>query len=408
MDIHAILDQLDEIIYISDPKSYELLYLNRRGRAIFGAIAAGAKCYEHLQGASEPCVFCTNEILRHSPDHRHTWVRRHPAVGTMLLHDSLVEYAGRLCRMEEAIDINRYIAKDFIHDMKQSIHEINRKLWLEEREKQLEYLNLLMDEYRESKFVPYLQPLYSIKNSEVYGAEVLVRKIDSEGNILVPVEFIRMMEREQIVSLVDYEMLRQSCELLVKWREEWSNLVLNVNFSRVTIHEPDCVVRVDEILRETGADPKQIIIEITESSQDMQFERMAERLSELKSRGFSIALDDMGTEAACLEMLYLPQLDIIKIDRSLICRSVNSEREKIVIEGLIDLCHRLGMTCVAEGIETEEQVELLKQLNCDRLQGYHIGKPMPAGEFFKRFKPRNLGDARGKTRGDGEYSRETT
>ena len=271
-----------------------------------------------------------------------------------------------------------------------------------------DYLDDLLREYREGEFLAYLQPLYSIKNDEVYGAEVLVRRVDADGKIRVPIEFIRMMEQERIVSLVDYEMLRQSCELLVKWKSAWSNLVLNVNFSRVTIHEADCVARVDEILCETGADPKQIIIEITESSQDMQFERMAERLSELKSRGFSIALDDMGTEAACLEMLYLPQLDIIKIDRSLICRSVNSEREKIVIEGLIDLCHRLGMTCVAEGIETEEQAELLKQLNCDRLQGYHIGKPMPAEEFFERFRPRNLGDVRGKIRGDGEYSRETT
>ena len=138
MDIHAILDQLDEIIYLSDPKSYELLYLNRRGRTIFGAIKEGAKCYEHLQGADKPCEFCTNEILHHSPDHRHIWVRRHPAVGTMLLHDSLVEYAGRLCRMEEAIDINRYM--DELQDARLSLaaerelagqlHKQSRTDWL--------------------------------------------------------------------------------------------------------------------------------------------------------------------------------------------------------------------------------------------------------------------------------------
>ena len=78
----------------------------------------------------------------------------------------------------------------------------------------------------------------------------------------------------------------------------------------------------------------------------------------------------------------------MKIDRSLICRAENSEREQTVIRHLVDLCHDLNMTCVAEGIETSSQVELLKKLGCDRLQGYYIGKPMPPEEFFARFAPR--------------------
>ena len=162
---------------------------------------------------------------------------------------------------------------------------------------------------------------------------------------------------------------------------------LNVNFSRATLGEPDCMERVDKILSSTGADPKQIIAEVTEGSQGMQREVMEARLSALKERGFSIALDDMGTEAACLETLFLRQLDIIKIDRSLISRAEHGERERTVVAGLIELGHRLSMTCVAEGIETESQLALLKKLRCDRLQGYYIGKPMPPEEFFKRFAP---------------------
>ena len=146
--------------------------------------------------------------------------------------------------------------------------------------------------------------------------------------------------------------------------------------------------RVDAILKESGIDPKQIIVEVTEGSQGMQREVMEARLSALKERGFSIALDDMGTEAACLETLFLAQLDIIKIDRSLISRAEHGERERTVVAGLIDLGHRLGMTCVAEGIEQETQMELLKRLHCDRLQGYYIGKPMPPEDFFERFAPK--------------------
>ena len=86
-------------------------------------------------------------------------------------------------------------------------------------------------------------------------------------------------------------------------------------------------------------------------------------------------------------MLYLPQIQNVKIDRSLICRAENSEREQTVIRHLVDLCHDLNMTCVAEGIETDSQIELLKQLGCDRLQGYKIGKPMTPEEFLERFCP---------------------
>ena len=249
------------------------------------------------------------------------------------------------------------------------------------------YIDKLLKEYRESTFVGYLQPLYSIEKGKTYGAEVLVRKVDAAGRMQFPMEFISALEQYGMISMVDLEMFRQACELTVRWKSIWPDLILNVNFSRATLGEPDCMERVDEILRDTGADPKQIIAEVTEGSQGMQREVMEARLTAFKERGFAVALDDMGTEAACLETLFLPQLDIIKIDRSLISRAEHGERERTVVAGLIELGHRLSMTCVAEGIETESQLALLKKLRCDRLQGYYIGKPMPPEEFFKRFAP---------------------
>lgn len=249
------------------------------------------------------------------------------------------------------------------------------------------YIDKLLREYRESTFIGFLQPLYSIEKGKVYGAEVLVRKVDSAGRMQFPMEFISALEQYGMISMVDLEMFRQACGLIRRWKSIWPDLILNVNFSRATLGEPDCMERVDAILKESGIDPKQIIAEVTEGSQGMQREVMEARLSALKERGFSIALDDMGTEAACLETLFLPQLDIIKIDRSLISRAEHGERERTVVAGLIELGHRLGMTCVAEGIEQETQMELLKRLHCDRLQGYYIGKPMPPEKFFEKFAP---------------------
>lgn len=211
--------------------------------------------------------------------------------------------------------------------------------------------------------------------------------MDAKGGVHPPYEFIGVMEKQGMVSMVDYEIFRQSCELLTRWRKVWPEFYISVNFSRATIGEPDYLEQVDRIVSETGVRPGQILVEVTEPSQKMQLEVIDERLSALKERGFSVALDDMGTEASCLEMLFLPQLDIVKIDRSLISKSENGQREQAVIAGLIDICHRLDISCVAEGIETESQLELLGKLNCDRIQGYYIGKPMPSGEFFERFAP---------------------
>ena len=247
------------------------------------------------------------------------------------------------------------------------------------------YLDALLQEFRDSTFIPYLQPLYSIQYNRVYGAEVLVRKIDPHGNIHTPVEFISIVECEHMISMVDFTMLRQACELIQKWKPVWPDIVLNVNFSRNTLMEPDFLERIDQILSETGADPAQLIFEITESSQNIQLESLCSLLDEVKQRGISLAIDDLGTEAACLEMLYLPQISVAKIDKSLIDKAEHIDREQLVIRHLIDLCHDLNMRCVAEGIETDSQIELLKKLGCDKLQGYKIGKPMLPEDFLRQF-----------------------
>lgn len=519
MDILGILDQIDEVIYISDLETHEIIYVNRHGQKLLGPLKRGVKCYTYLQAQDLPCTFCTNQLLPRCPGRRHTWVRKHPTFGNMLLHDSIIEYAGRPCRMEVAIDISRYVSdltaksyRDALtglqnrlayeekllalqngkerpigvgfvdinglkylndtlgHDygnkailrtcdvmkryfepemlyrvsgdefiilwtdvgfqsfretcdlMAQELHgaqeelasfgrtwgtageelpklirEAEQRMYDEKRRHYLrsettasarpQYLDALLQEFRDSTFQIYLQPLYSIEQDRVYAAEGLVRKIDPLGRMHAPIEFIHMMEQERMISMVDYEMLRQACGLLVKWKAAWPEFRIGCNMSRITLAEPDYLNTVDKILAETGADPKRLTFEITEGSQGIQLESMGSLLDALRARGITLALDDMGTEAACLEMLYLPQIQNVKIDRSLICRAENSEREQIVISGLIELCHKLGMLCVAEGIETSSQVELLKKLGCDRLQGYYIGKPMPPEDFFARFAP---------------------
>ena len=246
-------------------------------------------------------------------------------------------------------------------------------------------VELLLQEFRDSTFVPYLQPLYSIQNDTVYGAEVLVRKVDSNGHTHFPQDFVSIMEREGMISMVDFTMLRQACELLQQWKTAWPELTLNVNVSRFTLSEPDYLTRVDKIIAETGADPTRLVFEVTESFVEINLESLSDVLNGLISRGITVAIDDFGVNASNLNTLGLSQFSIAKLDKSLIDQAEHSERMQYVVKAAIELCHELKMLCVAEGIETDSQIELLKALGCDRLQGYLIGKPMPAEDFFHRF-----------------------
>lgn len=244
-------------------------------------------------------------------------------------------------------------------------------------------LHWLMD----SVLTLYLQPLYSIQQNQVYGAEVLTRLIEPNGNVSSPFDFIQGLEKIRMISLLDYEVIRRSCRLLADMATEWPEFQLSCNVSRLTLLGDGFLDCVDAILADTGVDPHRLIFEITENSHDMMTDELEPPLDALRSRGITVAIDDLGTEASCLEMLYLPQIGIAKLDRSLICKAEQSDRARTVISALIELCHRLGMTCVAEGIETPGQIACLKKMNCDRLQGYLIGKPMPIDEFFARFAP---------------------
>ena len=248
-------------------------------------------------------------------------------------------------------------------------------------------VDVLLREFRASTFVPYLQPLYSIQAGKVYGAEVLVRKIDPHGNNYTPIRFIRIMESEGMISMVDFKMLRCACDLLQQWKAVWPELTLNVNFSRNSIAEPDYLERVDKIIAETGADPARLVFEVTESATGIDLKSLSDVLDGLKARGITLAIDDLGTDASNLNTLKQRQFTYAKLDKSLIDEAENTERMQIIIEWVIGLVHKLGMLCVAEGIETQAQIELLKTLKCDRLQGYLIGHPMPADDFFAQFHP---------------------
>lgn len=236
----------------------------------------------------------------------------------------------------------------------------------------------------ETLFVPYLQPLYSVAQDRIYGAEVLARKLGPCGKVHMPDEFIAAMEAERRISEVDYRMFEHACSILNLYETIRPDFRLSCNFSRLTLSDENFIRRIDETLQQTGADSRKLIFEITESSHGVCIETIEKRLIDIKSLGIAIALDDMGVEASNLGMLHLPQIDFAKIDRSLVFKAECDQRKQTVIEKLIEMCHRLGICCIAEGIETRQQADLLVGFECDSLQGYYIGKPLSVNEFFER------------------------
>ena len=248
------------------------------------------------------------------------------------------------------------------------------------------YLSKLANELKGKEFIVYLQPKYSLYTQTIYGAEALVRMKTEEGKIIPPGKFINILEKENLISYVDFLVFTKVCELLVKWeKSDYPPLTISSNFSRITLAQEDFVDKIVEICNKTGVNCKQIILEITESFQTINMEKLLNTMRKLKKTGLRFALDDMGTEYATLEVLELEELDMAKIDRSMIMRISNGERSKTIISQVINLCHKLGIDCVAEGVETNEQMEILKNIGCDKIQGYFIGKPMPIDEFEKKY-----------------------
>ena len=244
-------------------------------------------------------------------------------------------------------------------------------------------LNNLLNDIDEGRFVMYLQPKAKIEDTEVIGAEALVRRIDDKGNIIMPFKFIPQLEEQNLISNVDFFMLEEVCKLLAKWNEEHIKPIkVSVNMSRVTLAEPDYLSRVFDIIDKYDIDRSQLEFEVTESKQTIDGLKMPEILDELKKAGIGVSLDDMGTEYSSLQMLPMSGIDTVKLDRSFILQITN-DQGNILLKHVIDMCHDLGRTCIAEGVEDHTTRRQLEEMGCDMYQGYLLAKPIPVQEFEK-------------------------
>jgi diguanylate cyclase (GGDEF)-like protein len=229
-------------------------------------------------------------------------------------------------------------------------------------------------------FVVY-QPVLDLATRALVGVEALVRWRHPQRGLVAPVEFIGVAEECGLIDAVGTVVLRKACTQFVQWRASLGELaprLLAVNLSRAQLKRAGLVDDVHTLMQACAMQPEWLQLEVTESLA-AQDERVQATLRELKGLGVKLALDDFGTGYSSLACLHQMPVDTVKIDRSFVAHAETVEYHRVLIEATIRVARTLGMTTVAEGIETEGQAALMLALECDRGQGYLFSKPVESG-----------------------------
>ncbi len=227
------------------------------------------------------------------------------------------------------------------------------------------------------EFELYYQPLVSCMTNEVEGYEALLRWHHPQRGLVPPMEFIPLAEETGLIVKISQWVLQTACAAAAAWHQPHR---IAVNISPVHFRQSDLPQTVAETLARTGLLPSRLEIEITEGVLMDDTGRAIEMLSALRAQGVRIALDDFGTGYSSLSYLRSFRFDKLKIDRSFIQGLEHGEEATMIVRTIIGLAHNLGLSIVAEGVETRAQMEVIRDHRCDQMQGYLLGRPQPMGD----------------------------
>lgn len=259
-------------------------------------------------------------------------------------------------------------------------------LFYKEQFKELLYTRKFIEESMKSaiserQFQMYLQPKYSIARNSIVGAEALVRWLHPERGMIYPNEFIPVIEENGFIRQVDYYIWEEAANFVKRCEEAGiEDSPISVNVSRIHLQDNECQKVLEHVLQKTGIKRELLELEITETVNDQQ---ISQKALELKEEGFKLLMDDFGSGYSSLNILLETPFDVLKLDKKFIENMMVSERGKLILEQVVTMADKLGLGLLAEGVETKEQVEVLKNIGCDHVQGYYYAKPMPAEDFFQ-------------------------
>jgi len=231
------------------------------------------------------------------------------------------------------------------------------------------------------EFQVYYQPIVALETGRLAGFEALVRWLHPDKGIVSPLEFIPLAEETGLIMEIGEWVLRESCRQMRQWTEEMHTLyplIISVNVSSKQLAQSNMIDKVKAILQETGLDPSQLKLEITESAVMENAESATAMLLRLRELGLKLSIDDFGTGYSSLSYLHRFPVDTLKVDRSFVSGIGDGDENAEIVRTVITLARNLGMLVIAEGVETIEQRDLLKELKCDYGQGYLFSRPVEA------------------------------
>jgi diguanylate cyclase len=240
------------------------------------------------------------------------------------------------------------------------------------------------------EFEVHYQPQISTRTGRILSVEALLRWRHPQKGLISPSSFIPLAEQTGLIVPLDAWVLREACRQARIWlAESGINFKVAVNLSMMQFRCPDALETIVAAVDDAGLDPRSLEIELTESALMIDPEKSATVLKRLRSMGISIAIDDFGTGYSSLSYLRRLPIDKLKIDRSFIRDLPTSPTDESIVRAIVSLAHSVGLQVVAEGVETAEQLERIRELDCDQWQGYHCCQPQPAAELAARL----VGDA---------------
>ncbi|WP_299413000.1 EAL domain-containing protein [Acaryochloris sp. IP29b_bin.148] len=236
------------------------------------------------------------------------------------------------------------------------------------------------------EFQLYYQPIICLKTHEIVSLEALIRWQHPQRGLISPLEFIPVAEETGLILTIGQWVLQEACQQLWHWHQSLTNippLSISVNLSRKQFSQASLGQQIQSILSETGVNARHLKLEITETMIMENEVMVSELISQLRALGLQLQIDDFGTGYSSLSFLHNFPLDTLKIDRSFIEGLTTDAEKSEIIRTMITLAHNLGMTAIAEGVETQSQLQWLKENQCDCVQGYLISKPLSAERLQK-------------------------
>jgi EAL domain-containing protein (putative c-di-GMP-specific phosphodiesterase class I)/AmiR/NasT family two-component response regulator len=231
------------------------------------------------------------------------------------------------------------------------------------------------------ELLPWFQPQVEFGNGKVVSVEALARWRRSDGHIVRPMQFVPLLEREGLAQRLTDLMLEQACQWKRRWDEQGLRLHLSVNVSASTLADPAAADHYQQMVQDHGVDPREVVLEITESSLMADAARGLGVLARLRLKGFGLSIDDFGTGYSSLAQLSQIPFTELKIDQGFVSGAHTDPRKRAVIEASLELARKLELEVVAEGVETTEDWQMLAELGCGMAQGYLIAKPVPGEEL---------------------------